>query len=302
MIPIGIGVTSVLLVGALPVLGVAVTGLLMDRNLGGCLYDGALGGDPVLYQHLFWFFGHPEVYVIIVPIFGLVSSAISVVCHRDVFGREGMTYCMISIGVVGFCVWAHHMFTAGLDLDSRSYFSAATAVVAIPTSVKVFSYTASLYGSRVGLTSGCLALGSFLVCFSLGGLTGLMLSSVTLDLALHDTYFVVGHFHTVLSLGAVFGIMVGHYTLSTIWCATSVLEGAGCYHVLGVLVGAACVFGPMHSQGLAGVCRRVPEYADTTLTSQLTCTIGLILLVWGTCLQVRTIYTSLTCATHASYR
>jgi cytochrome c oxidase subunit 1 len=290
----GIGVTSVLLIGALPILGVAVTGLLMDRNLCSCLYDGNVGGDPVLYQHLFWFFGHPEVYVIIVPVFGVVSSAVGTICHRDVFGKEGMTYCMVSIGVVGFCVWAHHMFTAGLDLDTRSYFSAATAVVGIPTSVKVFSYSASLVGSNTGPTSATLCLVAFLACFTSGGLTGLVLSSVTLDIALHDTYFVVGHFHTVLSLGAVFGIQLGNYSFSSIWNGTSVLEGSGFVHVSWLLAGAACVFGPMHATGLSGVCRRVPEFADHQYDSTLIGTLGIATLVISTVVQMRSMLVSTT--------
>ena len=167
-----------------------------------------LGGDPVLYQHLFWFFGHPEVYIVILPIFGLVSGC---GCLREVFGREGMVYCMSAIGIVGFCVWAHHMVIVGLDVDSRAYFSAATSVVSIPTSVKVFSYLASFAGSRAPCGSASVwSFLAFLVCFTSGGFTGLVLSSAALDLILHDTYFVVAHFHTVLSLGAVFGLLTVH--------------------------------------------------------------------------------------------
>jgi cytochrome c oxidase subunit 1 len=302
MLPIAIGVTSILLVGALPVLGVAVTGLLMDRNYSGCIYDGSVGGDPVLYQHLFWFFGHPEVYVIIVPVFGIVSTTLGAICHGEVFGREGMTYCMVSIGIVGFCVWAHHMFTAGLDLDTRAYFSAATAVVAIPTSVKVFSYTASLVTTKYGLASSTIALAAFLTCFTLGGLTGLMLSSVTLDTALHDTYFVVAHFHTVLSLGAVFGILVGNYASSYIWNATSVQEASGCIHVTWLLMGALLVFGPMHTQGLNGLCRRIPEYADVHYSNTLAATLGLLCLILSTIVQGRLAYTASVSVSHNTVR
>lgn len=303
MLPLGIGVTSILLVGALPVLGVGVTGLLLDRNVSTCMYDGVLGGDPVLYQHLFWFFGHPEVYIIILPIFGVVSSVICALTHRDLFGKEGMVFCMASIGIVGFCVWAHHMFTAGLDVDSRAYFSAATGIVAIPTSVKVFSYLASLAGGRMARgSSAVMAVFSFLSCFTVGGFTGLILSSASLDVMLHDTYFVVGHFHTVLSLGAVFGILVGHYSFLSMWTAVSVSEGEGIYQVVALLLGAILIFGPMHSLGLMGMSRRVPEYCDVFWEYMHVGTTGTLELLLSVSILTRCSYMALTTPVHAGLR
>ena len=273
-------VTSTLLVGALPVLGVAVTGLLLDRNLCSCMYDGVLGGDPLLFQHLFWFFGHPEVYIVIVPVFGVVSMGLGMILRHEVFGKEGMVYCLGSIGIVGYCVWAHHMFCTGMDLDSRAYFSSATAVVSIPTSVKVFSYLASMLGSRLPLFSSVTwSFLSFLLCFTVGGFSGLMLSSASLDLILHDTYFVVAHFHTVLSLGAVFGVLMGFFLVKSLMVATTVSEGVALMQVALLLVGACLLFGPMHQAGLLGMSRRIPEYADVYYPFFTLGSVGIILLV-----------------------
>lgn len=276
----GIVITSFLLIGALPFLGVAVTGLLLDRNIATSVYDGISSGDPVLYQHLFWFFGHPEVYVIILPIFGLVSLILSSVTHKEIFGRVGMVFCLSAIGVVGFFVWSHHMFTVGLDVDSRAYFSSATAVISIPTAVKVFSYMASWSGGR-GCRGSSISLGfiSFLFCFTSGGFSGLMLSSGSLDLVLHDTYFVVGHFHTVLSLGAVFGLLVGHYYFVPVLSGISLGESSSLVHVFVLLIGALLVFYPMHMMGLSGMARRVPEYGDLWFGVVSMGTVGFLLLV-----------------------
>lgn len=257
-------ITSVLLIGALPVLGVAITGLVLDRNISTTIFD--FMGDPVLYQHLFWFFGHPEVYVILLPIFGLVSFIVTSINHKEIFGREGMIYCIISIGVVGYFVWAHHMFTVGLDIDTRSYFSIATAIISIPTSVKIFSYMNTWTSGRgfKGSNSSW-SFFSFLICFTFGGFTGLLLSSANLDILLHDTYFVVGHFHTVLSLASVFGLLVAHYFFLPLFFASTIFESLSFYHTLSLLFGAFLVFYPMHLAGLAGMARRVPEYADIFL-------------------------------------
>ena len=259
----GVIITSFLLIGSLPFLGVAVTGLLLDRNVATSVYDGISSGDPVLYQHLFWFFGHPEVYVIILPIFGLASLILSSVVHKEIFGRVGMIFCMSAIGVVGFFVWSHHMFTVGLDVDSRAYFSSATAVISIPTAVKVFSYMASWSGGR-GCKGSSVSLSffAFLFCFTCGGFSGLMLSSGSLDLILHDTYFVVGHFHTVLSLGAVFGLLLGHCYFVPVLFGVGLSESNSLGHVNSLLLGALFVFYPMHLLGLSGMARRVPEYGD----------------------------------------
>jgi cytochrome c oxidase subunit 1 len=244
------------------------------------MYDGVLGGDPLLFQHLFWFFGHPEVYVVIVPVFGVVSMGLGMILRHEVFGKEGMVYCLGSIGIVGYCVWAHHMFCTGMDLDSRAYFSSATAVVSIPTSVKVFSYLSSLLGSRIPvLSSVTWSYLSFLLCFTVGGFSGLMLSSASLDIILHDTYFVVAHFHTVLSLGAVFGCLLGFYLVKNLMFAVGVSEGVSLFQVSLLLFGACLLFGPMHEAGIMGMSRRIPEFADVYMPFYSLGSVGMVLLV-----------------------
>lgn len=296
-------ITSLLLVGALPILGVGLTGLLLDRNFATSIYDGVLGGDPVLYQHLFWFFGHPEVYVIIIPIFGLVSNILTGICHKELFGREGMIYCIGAIGIVGFFVWAHHMMTVGLDIDSRAYFSAATAIISIPTAVKIFSYASTWTGSRAPRASSISwSFWSFLICFTLGGFSGLVLSSAVLDQIFHDTLFVVAHFHTVLSLGAVFGLLTSQYYFFSIYFGISNLEGNQIYQVALTLLGACLVFFPMHWLGLAGMSRRVPEFIDMYQPSYTIGFTGTILLIWAVIIIVRNLYISVTKPVFASYR
>ena len=297
-----LAVTSILLVLSLPVLAVAVTLAIMDRNVGTSFYDGSQGGDPVLYQHLFWFFGHPEVYIIILPIFGLVSTVCGQVQRREVFGKEGMVYCLCAIGVVGFAVWGHHMYTAGLDVDTRAYFSGATAIISIPTGVKVFSYIATLVGARGVKGSTRASVMSFLGCFTAGGFSGLMLSSGTLDEFLHDTYFVVGHFHTVLSLGAVFGILTGINASQSMWTGASKHEGENTYRTYQLLVGAVLVFLPMHAQGLSGGVRRVPEYADIYLPHQQMAAWGFWIIVVATLGTIRTWAANQTSTLHANLR
>lgn len=293
-------VTSILLIGSLPILGVAITGLLLDRNINSTIYD--VIGDPVLYQHLFWFFGHPEVYVIILPIFGLTSLILTSIIHKDIFGREGMIYCIISIGVVGYFVWAHHMFTVGLDIDSRSYFSIATSIISIPTSVKMFSYIntwASGRGYRGNNSSWSFF--SFLICFCFGGFTGLLLSSASLDIILHDTYFVVGHFHTVLSLAATFGLLIAHYFFLPIFFSYSIFESFSFYHTFLLLVGALLVFYPMHLAGLSGMARRVPEYADFFIPFVTVGFHGTLLLIFSTITFIRSYYIYLSHVNHSNY-
>lgn len=296
-------ITSILLVGALPILGVAVTGLLLDRNIATSIYDGISSGDPVLYQHIFWFFGHPEVYVIILPVFGLISNVLTSICHKEIFGKVGMIYCVTAIGVVGYFVWAHHMFAVGLDVDSRAYFSAATAVISIPTAVKVFSYIATWSSGRGPRSSSASwSFWSFLICFTSGGFSGLILSSASLDLILHDTYFVVGHFHTVLSLGAIFGLLVGHYYYHSIFLGISIFEALGLYHVVILLLGANLVFGPMHLAGLTGMARRVPEYADFFLPFVTVGTTGTWFLIASVILFLRACFLTWSNPLYASFK